>query len=218
MHDLPVDPGCAVMTVIASRRAVVLGAVVAVPAVAATARFARDTAGCADAGATLRPPLDVAATWPARFAELVRFATLAPNGHNTQAWRFSGEDAQITITPDPARETPAVDPDRHHTFVSLGAAAETLGPAATAYGQRRRYARGVGGNGARFGPVYIAGDNSRPCPRPCQSGGRGAAAAWCSGHNDGPHLWPPVDPAAERTRCPHALCVAPTGGRRDPAI
>ena len=50
------------MAVIASRRAVVPGAEVAVPAVAATAWFARDTAGFAEAGTALRRPLGVAAT------------------------------------------------------------------------------------------------------------------------------------------------------------
>ena len=121
------------MARVTSRRAV-LAVAVAVPAVAAAAWLARDTGGFATAGAALRRPLDLAATGPARMAELVRFATLAPNSHNTQAWVFAGDDTQITLTPDPSRETPAVDPDRHHTFVSLGAAAETLGIAASAYG------------------------------------------------------------------------------------
>ncbi len=121
------------MAAITSRR-VVLGGVVAVPAIAATLWFTRNTAGFAKAGTALRRPLDLAATGPARMAELVRFATLAPNSHNTQAWLFAGDDGQITLATDPVRETPAVDPDRHHTFVSLGAAAETLRIAATAYG------------------------------------------------------------------------------------
>ena len=121
------------MPVLTTRRAV-LGVAVAVPAVAAVTWLARDTGGFASAGAALRRPLDLAAIGPARMAELLRFATLAPNSHNTQAWVFAGDDTQITLTPDPSRETPAVDPDRHHTFASLGAAAETLGIAASAYG------------------------------------------------------------------------------------
>jgi len=121
------------MATVTSRRAV-LGVAVAVPVVAAGAWFTRDTGGFATAGQALRRPLDLAASGPARVAELVRFATLAPNSHNTQAWTFAGDDTQITLTPDPVRETPAVDPARHHTFVSLGAAAETLGIAASAYG------------------------------------------------------------------------------------
>nr|WP_295664054.1 nitroreductase family protein [Polymorphobacter sp.] len=66
-------------------------------------------------------------------AELIRFATLAPNGHNTQPWRFRVERDAITILPDPARRTPVVDPDDHHLFVALGAAAENLMLAAAAH-------------------------------------------------------------------------------------
>ena len=66
--------------------------------------------------------------------ELVRYATLAPSSHNTQCWRFGIEPHAITILPDPARRCPAVDPDDHHLFVSLGCAAENLVHAARAHG------------------------------------------------------------------------------------
>lgn len=66
--------------------------------------------------------------------ELVRFATLAANGHNTQPWRFRLEQGRIAITPDFTRRTPVVDPDDHHLFVSLGCAAENLALAAAARG------------------------------------------------------------------------------------
>jgi hypothetical protein len=66
-------------------------------------------------------------------AEFVRMATLAPNGHNTQPWRFQQTTAgAIVITPDFARRTPVVDPDDHHVFASLGCAAENLSIAAAA--------------------------------------------------------------------------------------
>jgi nitroreductase len=65
-------------------------------------------------------------------ADLVRYATLAPNGHNSQPWRFRVRENQIQITPDLTRRTPVVDPDDHHMFVSLGAAAENLAIAAAA--------------------------------------------------------------------------------------
>ena len=66
--------------------------------------------------------------------ELVRFATLAPSSHNTQCWRFELAPNRISILPDLARRTPAVDPDDHHMFVSLGCAAENLVIAAQAHG------------------------------------------------------------------------------------
>ena len=64
--------------------------------------------------------------------ELVRYATLAPSSHNTQCWKFRVEDNAIAILPDLARRTPAVDPDDHHLYVSLGCAAENLVQAALA--------------------------------------------------------------------------------------
>ena len=66
--------------------------------------------------------------------ELVRCATLAPSSHNTQCWKFAIEDKAITILPDLSRRCPAVDPDDHHVFVSLGCAAENLIQAALAHG------------------------------------------------------------------------------------
>ncbi|MBP1290269.1 hypothetical protein ACVIW2_000134 [Bradyrhizobium huanghuaihaiense] len=71
-----------------------------------------------------------------RDQELVRFASLAANSHNTQPWRFNASDTRITITPDYARRCPAVDPDDHHLFVSLGCATENLVLAASAIGLR----------------------------------------------------------------------------------
>ena len=53
---------------------------------------------------------------------LVRYATLAPSGHNTQPWRFRLHDGGIDVVPDFTRRTPMVDPDDHHLFIGLGAA------------------------------------------------------------------------------------------------
>ena len=66
--------------------------------------------------------------------ELVRNAALAPSSHNTQCWRFRIEEKSILIAPDMSRRCPAVDPDDHHVFVSLGCAAENLVQAALANG------------------------------------------------------------------------------------
>ncbi len=66
--------------------------------------------------------------------ELVRCATLAPSSHNTQCWKFALEEKAITILPDLSRRCPAVDPDDHHVFVSLGCATENLVQAALAHG------------------------------------------------------------------------------------
>ena len=66
--------------------------------------------------------------------DLVRYATLAANGHNSQPWRFRAGDRAVDILPDFARRTPVVDPDDHHLFASLGCAAENLSLAARARG------------------------------------------------------------------------------------
>jgi hypothetical protein len=66
--------------------------------------------------------------------ELVRFATLAANSHNTQPWKFLVAKNSISIAADYARRCPIVDPDDHHLFVSLGCATENLIHAAAAAG------------------------------------------------------------------------------------
>lgn len=72
---------------------------------------------------------------PANLADLVRYATLAANGHNTQPWRFVVRAGGVSILPDFSRRTPVVDPDDHHLWVSLGCAVENLLIAAAARGQ-----------------------------------------------------------------------------------
>jgi hypothetical protein len=66
--------------------------------------------------------------------DLVRQAVLAPSSHNTQCWRFHIAERSISIAPDLARRCPAVDPDDHHLFVSLGCATENIVHAALAAG------------------------------------------------------------------------------------
>jgi hypothetical protein len=95
------------------------------------------------AAAALRAPI---AAEPA-FAELVRFATLAPNGHNTQPWRFAVLPAGARILPDLARRTPVVDPEDHHLFISLGCATENFLIASAAQGHSGAAAFVEGDNG-----------------------------------------------------------------------
>ena len=67
--------------------------------------------------------------------ELVRFASLAANSHNTQPWLFhAGDDGGLQLLPDFTRRLSVVDPDDHHMFISLGCAAENLSIAARAKG------------------------------------------------------------------------------------
>jgi hypothetical protein len=111
-------------------------------------------AGSASLAAALAPSLDrafantpmsyqdlVRSTWaPLRFdggqSELMRYATLAANSHDTQPWIFHLSDGCISIAPDYGRRCPVVDPDDHHLFVSLGCATENLVQAAAVIGLR----------------------------------------------------------------------------------
>ncbi|NBD95368.1 MAG: Tat pathway signal protein [Gammaproteobacteria bacterium] len=70
---------------------------------------------------------------------LVHYATLAASSHNTQPWLFRLHDDAVEILPDADRRCPAVDPDDHHLYASLGCAAENLMIAARAAGLRGEY-------------------------------------------------------------------------------
>ncbi|WP_380785316.1 Acg family FMN-binding oxidoreductase [Sphingomonas sp. R86521] len=121
-------------------------------------REAKAASDYAARAAALRAPL---ADTPGAH-DLIRYATLAPNGHNTQPWRFRIGERRINILPDYSRRTAAVDPDDHHLFVSLGAAAETLSLASAARGLPGMVAFDPGSRGS----VAVHFDRARPSPSP----------------------------------------------------
>jgi hypothetical protein len=119
-----------------TRRQVVVGvAAVGVAGVAATAvyveRERRSMSAYDEAADALRVPL--AADVSDR-RDLIRYATLAANSHNTQPWKFRIGAREIDVLPDLSRKTPVVDPDDHHLFCTLGCATENLVLAAAARG------------------------------------------------------------------------------------
>lgn len=59
-----------------------------------------------------------------RFA--LRYAVLAPSGHNTQPWLFRVSDAAVEVFADRRRALPVVDPEDRELTISCGAATETL--------------------------------------------------------------------------------------------
>ncbi len=61
-----------------------------------------------------------------KYIELVKYAAMAPSGHNTQPWIFKISKDQIIIVPDMTRTCPAVDPDDRELYISLGCALENL--------------------------------------------------------------------------------------------
>jgi hypothetical protein len=112
----------------------------------------------AEAAARVRAALSEAP----ELAELVRFATLAPNGHNTQPWRFRIAAERIEVLPDFSRRTPVVDPEDHHLYVSLGAAAETAAIAAAAVGRPADVSFRPG----NYGTLRVDLGNGSPAPSP----------------------------------------------------
>lgn len=57
---------------------------------------------------------------------IIRYASRAPSGHNTQPWKFSVSENSIGILPDFSRALPVVDGDNHALYISLGCALENL--------------------------------------------------------------------------------------------
>lgn len=95
---------------------------------------------------------------PAQQRELIRYATLAPSSHNTQCWKFRPGEGRIAVLPDRDRRCPAVDPDDHHLYVSLGCATENLVQAAGAAGLHGDVAFDAAGDAieVRFTPTQPA--------------------------------------------------------------
>jgi len=88
----------------------------------------------AQARRTWNTPFQAGAAVPAQMRELVRYAALAPSGHNTQPWLFSVRGDTVRLSPDFSRRLPAVDPHDRELWISLGCALENLVLAANAAG------------------------------------------------------------------------------------
>ncbi len=81
-----------------------------------------------------RKPFEKGSTMSVQMIDLVRYATLAPNGHNTQPWKFAIKENAIEIHPDFTRHLPVVDPNERELWISLGCALENLIISARAIG------------------------------------------------------------------------------------
>jgi nitroreductase len=121
--------------VISRRTLIVGGGIVAVAGGGAIYAGLRDMGSLADYESAVAQTRSSLAQRP-EASDLIRYATLAANSHNSQPWRFKVTSSSINILPDMARRLSAVDPDDHHLFASLGCAAENLAIAAAMRGQR----------------------------------------------------------------------------------
>ena len=66
--------------------------------------------------------------------KILKYAAMAPSGHNTQPWIFKTGNESISILPDFTRALPVVDRDNHALYISLGCALENLIIAANEFG------------------------------------------------------------------------------------
>ena len=72
-----------------------------------------------------------------RRLSILKYASLAPSGHNSQPWLVKIIDVnKWVIAADPARRLSAVDPNNREVMLSLGAFAENLSLAAGTFGFR----------------------------------------------------------------------------------
>ena len=94
--------------------------------------------------------------------ELVRLATLAPSGHNTQPWKFRLEAGSIQLYPDLTRRVPVVDPDNRELWISLGSALENLLVAAAHFGYHTETTYHLAGTAADH--VAVALRKTGPAP------------------------------------------------------
>jgi hypothetical protein len=65
---------------------------------------------------------------------LLRYAVLAPSGHNTQPWTFRIADEGVEVRPDYSRRLPVADPADRELMISIGAAITNLRVAAAHFG------------------------------------------------------------------------------------
>lgn len=72
----------------------------------------------------------------AQIRECVRYAVLAPSGHNTQPWTFTVDGGCVEIRADRRRAMPVGDPQDRELAIGLGAATEHLVIAARHAGLR----------------------------------------------------------------------------------
>ena len=71
---------------------------------------------------------------------LLRYAILAPSGHNSQPWKFEISKNKIVILPDYGRGRSVVDSENRELFISMGVVSKILAISASRFGMsfRRR--------------------------------------------------------------------------------
>lgn len=65
---------------------------------------------------------------------ILRYALLAPSGHNSQPWKFKISENKIVILPDYGRGRSVVDSEHRELFISIGAVSKILAICANYFG------------------------------------------------------------------------------------
>ena len=71
---------------------------------------------------------------PEKANQLIKYAVLAANNHNSQPWKFSLNNDLLSIIPDFSRGLSVVDPNHRELWISLGCALENLLISAQTFG------------------------------------------------------------------------------------
>jgi hypothetical protein len=92
--------------------------------------------GCASTNSLIEKDTELAFNLTNELKEVLYYASLAPNGHNTQMWKVGvSEDEKILkLYIDSSRLLPVVDPNGRESLISAGAFLENMKQALNAYG------------------------------------------------------------------------------------
>ncbi|QQO09977.1 Acg family FMN-binding oxidoreductase [Breznakiella homolactica] len=93
-------------------------------------------AGCSSSQRLVEKDTATEFTLSRELREVLYYASLAPNGHNTQMWKVgvSGDGKTLNVYLDSSRLLPVVDPEGRESLISAGAFLENLRQALGAYG------------------------------------------------------------------------------------
>jgi hypothetical protein len=92
--------------------------------------------GCSSQKFLIEKDTEVEFSMSNELKEVFYYASLAPNGHNTQMWKIgvSNDEKTLKIFIDSSRLLPVVDPNGRESLISAGAFLENMKRALTAFG------------------------------------------------------------------------------------
>jgi hypothetical protein len=101
----------------------------------------------------------------AQFEFLLRYAVLAPSGHNTQPWKFEITSCGINVVADYSRRLTRTDPHDRELLMSVGAAIANLRVAAAHFGFTTRVLFSPVREDLRWGAFIAIRETCDPDPK-----------------------------------------------------